>query len=65
MNSRLETLVNKLKIEDRFFSNKITDEMLSIDFERIDKIIVEEKKISYDFISHNLVNEVENEYKKN
>ena len=44
MNSRLETLINKFKLENRYYDTRITKENLEIDYSNINKILTEERK---------------------
>lgn len=50
MNSRLETLLNKFKLEDRYYKGKITDELLNIEYKDKNDILLEERKKANDFI---------------
>ncbi len=43
MNSRLETLLSKFKLEDRYYNGKITKELLKCDFKNTDKVLLEER----------------------
>ena len=43
MNSRIETLLNKFKLQDRKFDGKITDENLKFNYEKAYKILDSEK----------------------
>lgn len=44
MNSRLETLLSKFKLEKRYYKGKITDELLQTDYIEAYKILEEERK---------------------
>jgi hypothetical protein len=55
MNSRIETLLNKFKINDRYFQEKITNELLCCDFEKVDKILEEEKDRMKVFLKNTLM----------
>ena len=51
MNSRLETLLSKFKLIERYNKdNRISKEMLNHDYKETYKILEEEKQKSYDFI---------------
>lgn len=50
MNSRLDTLLKKFKLEDRYFNGKITNDMLKIDYSESYKILEEERKKSKKFL---------------
>lgn len=50
MNSRLETLLNKFKLESRYYKGKITDELLNIEYKDKNDILLEERKKANDFI---------------
>ena len=55
VNSRIETLLNKFKINDRYFQKKITNELLCCDFEKVDKILEEEKDRMKVFLKNTLM----------
>lgn len=50
MNSRLETLLAKFKLEDRIFKTRITKELLKYDYSETYKILDEERKKVDEFI---------------
>lgn len=50
MNSRLETLLSKFKLEKRRYNGKITDELLKHDYNETYKILDKERKKANDFI---------------
>ena len=54
MNSRLETLLKKFKLEDRKYTGKIKQNELSYNYEKSIKILEEEKKKSYVFLKEAL-----------
>lgn len=54
MNSRIETLLKKFKLENQLFNNKIAEENLNIDYTNTYKILEEEKRKSIDFLSDSL-----------
>ena len=43
MNSRLKTLLNKFRLEDRWYDGKITEENLNVNYKMIKEILQEEK----------------------
>lgn len=54
MNSRIETLLSKFKLEDRKCKGKLTDKMLKHNYEEAYKILEEERKKSKEFIEQSL-----------
>lgn len=52
MNSRLDTLLKKFKLENRWYKNKITKEQLKVDYEETYKILEEERKKAKNFIEN-------------
>lgn len=50
MNSRLETLLSKFKLEDRWYKGHITNELLKADYTEAYKILDVERKKSEDFL---------------
>lgn len=54
MNSRLETLLNKFNLNDRWYKGKITKEQLQVDYTEAYKILDEERKKSEDFLKRAL-----------
>lgn len=60
MNSRLETLLSKFELNDRYYNGKITDELLSVDYTKTYKLLELERKKADDFINRCLNNEGEN-----
>lgn len=54
MNSRIDTLLSKFKLEDRRYSNKITDKDLKCDYTEAHKILNEEKIKSDNFLKISL-----------
>lgn len=50
MNSRIETLLSKFKMEDRKNNGEITEELLYCDFSRCEDILKEERKKADDFL---------------
>ena len=52
MNSRIETLLNKFKLDDRKFTGKITYQNLKKDYIEAYKILEIEKKKSYEFLKN-------------
>lgn len=54
MNSRIETLLNKFKLNDRKFTGKITNDKLKANYEDREKILEKEKKKSIDFLKRAL-----------
>lgn len=51
MNSRLETLLKKFELEDRWYKDKITKELLEVDYSNTYKILEEERKKAKDFFN--------------
>ena len=43
MNSRLETLLSKFKLDDGYYNGKITKNLLKCDYSHIDKLLKEER----------------------
>lgn len=64
MNSRIETLINKLELENRKFEGKITEKILKHDYTNAYKILEKEKEKSYKFLSKALNLEEKIEGKK-
>lgn len=54
MNSRIDTLINKFKLENRKFENNITNENLNHDYTDAYKILEIERKKSFDFLKKEL-----------
>lgn len=54
MNSRLETLLSKFKLENRWYKCHITDELLKVDYTEAYKILDVERKKSEDFLKRAL-----------
>ena len=54
MNSRLETLLSKFKLENRWYRGHITDELLKVDYTEAYKILDIERKKSEDFLKRAL-----------
>lgn len=54
MNSRLETLLSKFKLENRWYKGHITDELLKVDYTEAYKILEIERKKSEDFLKRAL-----------
>lgn len=54
MNSRLETLLSKFKLENRWYRGHITDELLKVDYTEAYKILDTERKKSQDFLKRAL-----------
>ena len=52
MNSRLETLLKKFKLEDRWYNNKIEEEQLKIDYTEAYKILESEREKAKIFINN-------------
>lgn len=50
MNSRLETLLKKFQLEDRWYKGAIGKELLDVDYSKAYKILEEERKKGYDFL---------------
>ena len=50
MNSRLETLLKKFDLEDRWYSGVINNELLKVDYSKAYEILEEERKKSDDFL---------------
>lgn len=50
MNSRLETLLKKFKLEDRWFKEKITDDSLKVDYDETNRILEKEREKAKKFI---------------
>ena len=51
MNSRLETLLRKFKLEDRWYKGKITKELLEADYSNAYKILEEERKKAKKYVA--------------
>lgn len=60
MNSRIETLLSKFKLDNREFAGKITDKDLKCDYSEAYKILEEERIKSFDFLKQSLEIESEN-----
>ncbi len=54
MNSRLETLLNKFKLDDRKYTGEITKKQLECNYEESYKILEEEREKSYNFLKKSL-----------
>lgn len=54
MNSRLETLLNKFNLNDRWYKGQITKEQLQVDYTEVYKILDKERKKSEDFLKRAL-----------
>lgn len=54
MNSRIETLLKKFKLEDRWYKNSITEEQLKINYNEAYKILEDERKKAKDFLVRSL-----------
>ena len=54
MNSRIETLLKKFKLEDRWYKNSITEEQLKINYYEAYKILENERKKAKDFLIRSL-----------
>ena len=52
MNSRLDTLLKKFKLENRWYNGKITKEQLQADYEEAYKILEVERKKSKEFLKN-------------
>lgn len=50
MNSRIETLINKFQLKDRYYSNKIEDEQLEINYSKAYEILEEERENAMRFL---------------
>lgn len=50
MNSRLDTLLKKFSLEDKWFNNTITDDMLKANYYEVDKVLKSERKKAREFI---------------
>lgn len=50
MNSRLDTLLKKFKLENRWYKDKITEEQLKVDYKESYKILEEERKKAKEFL---------------
>lgn len=50
MNSRLDTLLKKFKLEDRWYKDEITEDYLKVDYKDAYKILEEERKKSIKFL---------------
>lgn len=58
MNSRLETLLNKFKLQNRWYKDKITEEHLRGNYKKtVDKILEEERKKAKKFIEKAILKE--------
>ncbi len=55
MNSRLNTLINKFNLENRYFTGKITENNLHHDYTKSFEILEKERKKSYSFLSNALL----------
>lgn len=51
MNSRIDTLLNKFKLENRRFDEKIGEELLKISYDKSYEILEEEKKKANEFLN--------------
>ena len=54
MNSRIDTLLSKFKLEDRRYNGKITEELLKCDYTEAKKILEKEKEKSMNFLKRAL-----------
>ncbi len=54
MNSRIETLLSKFKLENRKFKGKITEEVLKSDYIEAEKILEQERQKSMRFLKQSL-----------
>lgn len=54
MNSRIDTLINKFKLENRRFSKKITKDNLNCDYKEAYKILEKERQKAKSFLMKNL-----------
>ena len=52
MNSRLDTLLKKFKLKDRWYKDKITEEQLQINYKQSYKILEEERKKAKEFLEN-------------
>lgn len=50
MNSRLETLLSKFKLEDRYYNGKIPEKLLKCNYSYVDQILEEERKKTKKFL---------------
>ena len=50
MNSRLDTLLKKFSLEDKWFNNSITDEMLKANYYQVDEVLKIEQEKARKFI---------------
>lgn len=50
MNSRLDTLLKKFSLEDKWFNNTITDDMLKANYYIVDKVLKSEREKAREFI---------------
>jgi hypothetical protein len=50
MNSRLETLLTKFKLEDRKYNGVLKEELLHCDFSHCESILKEERKKADNFL---------------
>lgn len=57
MNSRLDTLTKTFNLTDRRFNGSITNDSLYIDYDRVNKVLEEEKLKSLDYIDRTFKNE--------
>lgn len=55
MNSRLETLLLKFRLEDRYYNGKITEDLLNCDFSHVDTILEKERRKAEDFLKNALL----------
>ena len=51
MNSRLDTLLKKFELEDRWFKNEIKEEQLNINYDKSIEILEKERKKAIDYIN--------------
>ena len=52
MNSRLDTLLKKFKLENRWYKDKITEEQLQVDYKEVYIILEEERKKAKEFLEN-------------
>ena len=52
MNSRIDTLLNKFVLQDRWYKNKITNEQLKVNYGESYKILEEERKKAKEFLEN-------------
>ena len=54
MNSRIDTLLNKFKLQDRIYKGKITNDLLEHNYSKCYEILEKEREKSINFLTKSL-----------